>query len=312
MNASQNQPAALDRRAFFRRAGAISGAAALAPAALGVTAGLFLNPRDTDAAPLPFGTDLDIAVLNFALNLEYLEGEYYNLGVTGAPVEALGIDTTGSGTLGGLTVKTNPKVPFVSDNLRQYATEIAADEAAHIRFLRTTITALGGTPVARPEINFTDAFNMVSRNAGLDATFDPFANEANFFLGALSLTDVGVTAYKGAAPLLTNKAVISGSAGILAVESYHDSILRLTNYRLGDLARAQFTAISNLRDSLDTTSNDKDQPTVDNGGNSNIVPTDNFSIAFGRTTRQVLNIVYGGFKARGGLFFPLGLNGAVR
>ena len=38
---------------------------------------------------------------------------------------------------------------------------------------------------------------------------------------------------------------------------------------------------------------------------------DNNGIAFSRTTRQVLNIVYGAPNATKGLFFPNGLNGQI-
>ena len=79
---------AINRRSFLRRSGLI---AAMSPAA----AYLLGGSEKLDAAALPYpegSVELDIAILNFALNLEYLEGEYYTRGVTGAGLAANGID----------------------------------------------------------------------------------------------------------------------------------------------------------------------------------------------------------------------------
>jgi len=89
----------------------------------------------------------------------------------------------------------------------------------------------------------------------------------------------GVTAYKGAAPLIDNKTYLEAAAGILAVEAYRAAIIR-TNLYLKDLM-APANAISNARDSLDGPSYD-DQG-IGSRERANLTPTDRNAIVFSRT-----------------------------
>lgn len=284
------------RRGFLMSAGAA--------AALAAAGGATMLPRKA----LAQRGALDPAVLNFALNLEYLEAEYYSYGVSGMGIESFGVGVDGLGTPGPVTIRTNSKVPFQTPALQQYAAEIAADERAHVNFLRN---ALGASRVARPAINLRESFNAAAAAAGLPTPFDPFADENSFFLGAFIFEDVGVTAYKGGARLLANKDFLEAAAGILAVEAYHAGNIRNVLFELG--LAGQANAISNARDTLDGT-DDLDQgisPEPVTGG-VNIAPTDANGIAFSRTPQQVLNIVYLNAQGNPGGFFPGGLNGSIR
>lgn len=254
----------------------------------------------------------DIAIMQFALNLEYLEAEYYTYALTGNGIEALGIPTTGAGTQGPITIKGNPQVQFTSRVIRDYAAELADDEQKHVKFLRNTLAAFGAQPVARPAIDLLNSFNTLAQAAGLPTPFDPFLNDDNFLLGAYTFEDVGVSAFHGAAPLIRNKDVLNGAAGILAVEAYHASLIRTPLFVMG--FGPQTDAISNVRKALGGSVDYG----VDNGpggtgakGDSSIVVADAMGIAAARTPRQVLNIVYGAVNAASGLFFPNGLNGPI-
>ncbi|MEP9402173.1 ferritin-like domain-containing protein [Sphingomonas sp. VNH70] len=297
-----------DRRDFFRMMG---GAAAIGGAAM-------LAGQSGPAAAQSAFADSD--VLNFALNLEYLEAQFYYYAAfgTGLPNSIL----TGTGTQGAVTG--GRQVAFSDPLVGQYAREIAQDERAHVEFLRT---ALGSAAVAQPAIDIgvgvNSAFSNAARAAGLvnaSTAFDPYASDEAFLLGAFIFEDVGVTAYKGAAPLLTNKTFLEAAAGILAVEAYHAAIVRTTLYAKGIATPsanliAATDQISNARDSLDGTS-DIDQglsPLSSNPNASNIVPLDANGIAYSRTTAQVLNIAYlNRAQVNGGGFFPNGVNGLFR
>jgi len=282
-----NESGLFSRRRFLGRTGSALGATvALA------SGGALLSGQQAFAQQMP---DLDVAILNFALNLEYLEAEYYLRAATGTGLEAHGVGVTGTGTLGPVTIKPNPKVPFELDFSQDVAAEIAHDELDHVRFLRE---ALGGYAVARPAINLKDSFNTLAKAAGLGESFDPFASGINFLIGAFIFEDVGVTAYHGAAPLITSKA-------------YHAGIIRTLLYELGSFTQDAADKISKLRNTL----SDEGGGTTDQGirvnGEPHLIPADSNSLAFSRSTRQVLNIVYGGINATEGLFFPSGLNGAI-
>lgn len=299
-----------DRRRFLRAAGlgglGVVGAAALGSAGAGSSA-------TAEAAQGPG----DPAVLNFALNLEYLEGQFYSYAVTGEGLpERL---TTGTGQRGRVTG--GRKVPFESKKARQYATEIAADERAHVEFLRS---ALSSATVAQPDIDLQNSFTAAAQAAGLvkpGESFDAFASEDNFLLAAFLFEDVGVTAYKGAAPLVQNKTYLEAAAGILATEAYHAANIRTVLFEKdpsqrqglfeGRDLRAAAGKLSDARDSLDGSSDD-DQGITDPDGRANIVPTDATGQAFSRTAGQVLNIVYLTNKqASSGGFFPRGVNGTL-
>jgi hypothetical protein len=214
--------------------------------------------------------------------------------------------TYGKGQRG--PVEGGHEVPFKSSSVRQFATEIARDEHEHVAFLRS---ALGSAAVARPEININTSFTAAATAAGLikpGETFNVYANEDNFLLGAFIFEDVGVTAYKGAAPLISNKTYLGAAAGILAVEAYHAANIRTVLYDRGLAADAD--AISAARDSLDHNGHDDQGVTLN--GVANIVPADANGLAFGRTPANVLNIVYltPNVANKGG-FYPKGVNGQL-
>ena len=314
------------RRSFLTTAGiAAAGLGAFGLASPRLAVAQAADPAQANLRRRP-SRRRDADILNFALNLEYLEAEFYLRAI--GQNDGLAGNTGGRGDEGAVTG--GKAVPFANENVAAYAREIAADEKAHVLFLRS---ALGGAAVARPAINLDESFTAAAVVAGIipaDATFDAFANDINFLLAAFIFEDVGVTAYKGAAPLLLDRGVLEAAAGILAVEAYHAGNIRTVLFNLRDQEVAPGMTvgeaaqrISDLRDQLDGDP-DLDQGVVGDGatdavdgdtgedGVSNIVPADANGLAFSRTPRQVLNIVYGSAaNPEQGLFFPNGVNGTI-
>ncbi len=252
-----------NRRAFLKGVG-FTGLGLAGAAIVGSKFGE--NQQKVEAASGPSDGD----ILNFALNLEYLEAEFYSVSTYGANLVQRGIltkaDETGP-TTGGKMVHFG--------NLAYLATDIRKDEVSHVLFLRS---ALGAGAVKKPAIN-------------LDALGFGFAGVATWLSLARIFEDVGISAYLGAAPLITNKTYLAAAGAILATEAQHSGAIRANCIMKGVKSPA-----------VDS----KDVPPTP----STVFFTDNNALSIPRTTSEVLKIVYGGGTCSGG-FYPSGLNGNI-
>ena len=296
----------LEERRSSRRSAMMLGGAALAGFALRRVAVAQSSNNDPN-------------ILNFALNLEYLEAQFYTLATEGvtadksatAPVKVNG---SAGGTAGTVTTKPSfAPVSFTTSVLKDYANETALEERNHANFL---IGALSTGAVAQPNIDLFNSFNKLAQAAGLGSSFDPFSSETNFLLGAFIFEDVGVTAYNGAAPLLSSKALLQAAAGLLGTEAYHAGSIRARIYQAGVPTQQASQMIANTRAKLSAAALTTPPASPDDigvgttAGVSTIVDADANAITFSRTTAQVLSIVYGGSTP--GVFYPNGMNGAIK
>jgi hypothetical protein len=263
----------LSRRSFAK--GISLAAAGIAGAS--VLGGTVLKSATAYAQELDPSTNLtvtDADVLNFALNLEYLEAEFYLMATWGTTLVGAGIisesATTGP-TTGGQKVPGIPSSPFAFA-----ASGLRTDEVSHVKYLRQ---ALGSAAVKKPAIK-------------LDALGYGFSNPSDFLKLGRQFEDVGVSAYAGAAPLITNKTYLEAAARILGTESEHAGALRF--------ACVYWGVNSPAVDSLDVPPSPSHPFDVDANG-----------LAIARTTAQVLNVVYHGGNCSGG-FYPQGMNGAIK
>ena len=276
----------LSRRKFM---GGLTGAAALVAGA-----GFFEVPKSFGQSTTPPITD----VLNFALNLEFLEAGLYYFVTTGSALPGLATGTTLPGTA--LYTAVQADAPTAA-----LAASLIRDEMNHIALLQSTITSLGGTPITAPVLNY--------------AAKGALTTAAQFLATTRQFTSVGDSAYNGAAQfLVSNPAVLTVGAQITAAEGQHMGAVNYQCITQGVTAAlaGSSTAVIDLQD----------QPpaptqyfTVFTTGSAASTALLGFSPL--RTTAQVLGAVYGVSSAAtltpptgqtSGGFFPSGLNGNIK
>jgi hypothetical protein len=263
-----------NRRSFLKKLGVAT--AAVGAMTVGAT------------TPAEAQTMTEASVLNFALNLEYLEAEFYTYAFYGRSISTFGIGidgqangsnpTSGGTTTGGSAVTFSNNLIFSHD----IGNQIGSDERAHVVLLRT---ALGSAAIAKPNIN-------------LNALGFGFANQNDFLRLARIFEDIGVTAYAGAAGLLTTPAVITTAARILATEAQHVATLRT------QIARLNITTTQ--LDGADLV------PPPSGPATQYLSININNGLPATRTPGQVLYLAYGmQANVMQGGFFPTGVNGAI-
>ena len=242
------------------------------------------------AAQLPVNAQSPSAVdvVQFALNLEYLEAEFYSIAVTGQTLAHRGVPIDGIGTPGPTTTAYG-KVSFTNNIVFTAAVskDIMDDETNHVLVLRGALAAHGVTPVAKPAINL-DALSSLGAS---------LQTEQTFLVLARAFEDIGVSAYNGGAPFLSGTDYLQPAARILATEGEHVGNVRLQVARLGIS-----TAPLDGADVLPPPS----------GSNFFSTNKSNGLTAY-RTPGQVLFLAYG-FQAgvNAGGFYPNGVNGNIR
>jgi len=254
-----------NRRTFLKGAG-LTG---LGLAGAAIAGSKFLSGEQTVQA----ASYNDADILNFALNLEYLEAEFYSMATYGSTLVELKVITeaeTSGPTTGGNMVPN-----FGASPQATIATALRENEIDHVLYLRK---ALGSDAVKKPAIN-------------LNALGYGYANVDSWLKLARQFEDVGLSAYLGAAPLISSSTYLAAAAAILGTEAQHSGSIRLACIMNGVTSPAV--------DSLDVPPVTKMPYDV----NSN-------ALCIPRTPAQVLKIVYAGGTESGG-FYPDGMNGSI-
>lgn len=263
-----------NRRSFLKKLGA----ATAAIGALSVTSSI----------PAEAQSSTEVSVLNFALNLEYLEAEFYTYAVYGSSITSFGIEingtanganpSTGGETTGGSKVTFSNNLVFSQD----IAAEIGSDERSHVVLLRS---ALGADAVAKPNIN-------------LNALGFGFGSQNEYLTLSRIFEDIGVSAYAGAAGLLTTPSIITTAARILAAEAEHVATVRTQVARL-NIPTPQLDGA----DLIPPPSGPNTQYLSINAANG---------LPATRTPGQVLYLAFGNeANVTQGGFFPTGVNGSI-
>lgn len=263
---------------------------------------------------------IDKDLVQFPLNLEFLEAEFFLNGALG-----LGLDAFEPGFAAGGPPPIGAQKANLDPVTRRIIEEFGYQEVGH---LRAIITTVGGVP--RPLYDLSpEAFAQLFDKAvgyKLDPPFNPYSNTVNYLLASYAIPYVGLVGYVGTIPHLANYTSRRLVASLLGVESGQDAVIRTLLYEKADekvlpydITVAEFTsAISGIRNEL-AMCGIRDEGLIvplnlgaENRTESNILSADTNSLSYARTPQQILRIIYGtGSEYMPGGFLPRGGSGKI-
>uniref|UniRef100_A0A7N0UBR9 Desiccation-related protein PCC13-62 n=1 Tax=Kalanchoe fedtschenkoi TaxID=63787 RepID=A0A7N0UBR9_KALFE len=282
--------------------------------------GSYGHPYGSSAGMRSSMPESDVDLLEFPLNLEYLEAEFFLWGSLGHGLDKVAPNLTGAGPppAGARLAKLDP---LTRDVIKQFAFQ----EVGHLRAIKSAVKGF-----ARPLLNLSAAaFGGVMDKAfgkPLRPSFDPYASGLNYLIASYVVPYVGLTGYVGANPKLKSPKSRKLVAGLLGVESGQDAVIRAMLYERArrkvapyGITVAEFTdRISELRNELGS-AGPKDEGLVvrrergpEGRTAGNVLAGDKMSLAFDRTPEEILRIVYGsGNESAPGGFYPSGADGRI-
>jgi len=209
-NAEQSPETNDSRRRFLAGSAGAVGALAVG-GAFGVGSALGGDDEDDEMSDDSMEFEDDVAILNYALTLEYLEAAFYRRALDNIERDDLLCD-----------------LPEELSHFEEYSDEVLDEiygrfevirdhEETHAEVLSQTIEDLGGEPIDQPEFDFGEAVE------------DP----VTFIQTAAVLEDTGVGAYAGAAPSIENDDLVPPALSIHSVEARHASFVREVGGQIG-------------------------------------------------------------------------------
>ncbi|XP_014517933.2 desiccation-related protein PCC13-62 [Vigna radiata var. radiata] len=262
----------------------------------------------------------DVDLLEFPLNLEYLEAEFFLFGALG-----YGLDVFAPELAGGGPPPIGAKAANLDNFFKDVILQFGFQEVGHLRAIKSTVKGFPRPPLDLSPSSFAKVMDCAVGRT-LNPPFDPYANSINFLLASYVIPYVGLTGYVGANPKLQSATSRKLVAGLLAVESGQDAVIRAFLYERKrqlvhpyGLSVGEFTdRISSLRNKLGKEGL-KDEGLVvakeygaEKEVNGNILAGDRDSLAYSRTPEEILRIIYGtGDEHVPGGFYPKGACGRI-
>ncbi|KAG2540834.1 desiccation-related protein PCC13-62-like [Panicum virgatum] len=263
----------------------------------------------------------DVDPMQFALNLEYTEAEFFLHAAYGVGLDEIAPKLALGGPLPMGARKAN-----LDEVTWRIVAEFGLQEVGHVRAIQRTV---GGIPRPLIDLGAHNFARIMDAAFGyrLNPPFDPYINSLNFLLASYVVPYLGLNGYVGTNPIIDGYETKKLLAGLLGVEAGQDAVFRgLLFERLGEVVPpygnitvAEFTdRVSALRNRLGRCGVMDEGLTVprelgaEGAICTNVLSADRDSLSYARTPAELLRALYlTGDEHMPGGFYPEGANGRI-